>query len=116
MSSMEDGGNGFEKGKHIDGKNCFYQKLRGLVPKTPAQELFDKSVGEEPESVSISKDGFKKLLYPYGRMLGISDDVMEKIVEDPSASNGDVVMARVKHEYVKVCKARGGYFPRGYEG
>lgn len=162
MSSMEDGGNGFEKGKHVKGKKDFYELKRGLVHvptvkqpfaqetltgeelgtdfgfyllakragATPrqAEEFMKKSLqvvdaviekignAEENEEVAISREGFKKLLYPYGRMLGISDDVMEGILEDPSASNGDVVMARVKHEYAKVCKARGGYFPRGYEG
>lgn len=137
MSSHEDGRNGFRKGNQgVVGENDFYAGKGGLVHVPASKQLFvqktlsgqyiktevvDAAIENsnrrgEPAEVTISAEGFRKLLYPYGRMLGINDDVMEGILEDPSASNGDVVMARVKHEYARVCKARGGHIPRGYEG
>ncbi len=103
------------KGKTVDEKKEFYQKLRGLVPKNRERELFGKPVGEEPESATISKEGLQKLLRAYGQLLGIGSEKLESIIEG-TESNGDAYLAKLKHAYAEMCLERGGYFPRGYQG
>ncbi len=161
MSGMENGRNGFEKGKYVKGKEDFYELKRGLVHVPACRQLFAQKTltgeelnedfgfyllakragarpgeaeefmkrsldmvaaviektgnAKESEEVTISKEGFEKLINPYGRMLGISDDTMARILGGLSGSNGDVIMAQVKHAYADVCAKRGSV-PRGYQG
>lgn len=116
-------------GEELDEDFGFYllAKRAGATPRQ-AEEFMKRSLDvvdaviektisgeEESEEVTISKEGFEKLINPYGRMLGISDDTMERILGGLSGSNGDVIMAQVKHAYADVCAKR-GYVPRGYRG
>lgn len=117
MSSMEDGRNGFKKGKQQVEKTEFYQKLRGPVQQdnNGEKELFSKApedlVGDD---ATISMESLKKLLYAYGQLLGIGNEKLESIIEG-SKQNGDAYLAKIKFTYAQMCKER-GFVPRGYKG
>lgn len=108
MSSMEDGKNGFKKGKSFQQTTLTGDKI-----------VADAVIKEEEErEVTVSAENFKKLLYVYGQFHGISGGKLEDIIEgEKSGNNGDVYLAQLKHAYVRMCSERGGgYFPRGYRG
>ncbi len=101
MSSMEDGKNGFKKGK----------------PPGSDTDLFGRLVGDEPKTVTISEEGFKKLLYAYAQLHGMAGEEVENVIIEggKSGNNGDVYLAKLKHAYAKMCNERGSV-PRGYTG
>lgn len=114
MSSMEDGRNGFRKGKQQVEKKEFYQKLRGPVQQNGEKELFSKAPEDIGSDATISRESLKKLLYAYGQLLGIGDEKLESIIGG-SKQNGDAYLAKIKFTYAQMCKER-GFVPRGYKG
>lgn len=106
MSSMEDGKNGFKKGKRFQQTTLTGDKI-----------VVEAVIKEEAREVTVSAENFKKLLYVYGQFHGISGEKLEDIIEgEKSGNNGDVYLAQLKHAYVRMCFERGGHFPRGYRG